>query len=149
MRYVCLAFVATVLLHPFSAFAQKGPCTEEFIRTESAKPVPPPRTDDYYLFNPVLEKPVIGTEERNKANNALAPLMVKRKNMKSEPPKVDRVVVTPSGDMAYDYGTIDSSYDDSDTGNHVDATVAYLGIWRADGGLCKLAAMMLQREGQR
>ncbi len=143
------ALALTIVLYSSLAFAQNGPCTEQFIRDESGKPGPLLKTDDYYLFNPMLEKPVVGTEERNKANKSLEPLMAKRKNVKNGPPTVERIVVAPSGDMAYEYGTFHFSYDDSDTGEHVEPQVAFLWIWRSDGGSCKLAAAMLQREGKR
>ena len=149
MRYKCSVFAATIAFHAFFAFAQNGPCKEQFIRDQSAQSGPAAKTDDYYLFNPMLEKPVIGTEERDKANKALDPVMAKRKNQKNEPAKVERIVTAPSGDMAYEYGTFDFTYDDSDTGKHVERQVAFLWVWRADGGSCKLAAAMLQREGER
>jgi hypothetical protein len=147
-QVACMLLLATVV-----AFAQKGPCTEELIRAELTKlradsTSAPQKTEDYYLFNPLLEKPVVGAEERNQANKALEPLKAKRKNTKGEY-KVDRIVAAPSGDMAYDYGTTHFSYDDSDTGKHVDVTVASLHVWRADGASCKMAASMLQGEGQR
>jgi ketosteroid isomerase-like protein len=131
-----------------SAFAQKAPCTEEFIRANSSRP---PLTEDFYLFNPIMEKPAIGKEERDKANAAIrsnAQLMANRKNFKGDPSKVDRVVVDPSGDMAYEYGTTRISFDQQD-GKHVDAIHAFLRVWRVDGGSCKLAASMIQRQGER
>lgn len=147
MRHkAALLMLATFLAVP--AFAQKGQCTEEFIRSQLNQQTPWPKTDDYYLFNPLLDKPVVGEEERHKSNAAIESLMAKRKNMQTTF-KTEHVVVAPSGDMAYEYGTGQISYDDSDTGKHIETTLARLSIWKADGGSCKAAATMLQREGQR
>jgi len=148
MRYSAALLSLTAFLAA-PAFAQKGPCTEEFIKTQLSQESPWPKTDDYYLFNPLLDKPVVGTEEREKANKAHEPMMAKRKNMRTTPFKTERVVVASSGDMAYEYGTGQISYDDSDTGKHVDTTVARLSVWKAEGSSCKAAATMLQREGPR
>lgn len=148
MRYMA-AFLALTAFAGLPAFAQKGQCTEEFIRSQLSQESPWPKTHDYYLYNPLLDKPVVGDEEREKANKAHEPLMAKRKNMHTAPFKTERVVVAPSGDMAYEYGTGQVSYDDSDTGKHIETTLARLSVWKADGGSCKAAATMLQREGPR
>lgn len=147
MKYPVSTFVLIVVVQFCPVFAQKGPCTEESIRAAS-KAGPPVRTDDSYLFNPMLPKPVIGDEERNKANQSLGPSMANRKNMSMVPPEIDRIVVATSGDMAYGYGTSHMSYDETDSGKHVDTTLAFLSVWKADGGSCKLAATMIQPERQ-
>jgi len=134
-----------IALFAFSTFAQKGPCTEELVTAESAKSELP-TTKDYYLFSGSLEKPVIGEEEISKA---MEPVMAKRKNVKHDPNKPDRIVAAPSGDMAYEYGTTHVSFDDSDNGKHRDFTAAYLRVWIADDGSCKVAATMYQPEGKR
>ena len=149
MRYRAGLLTLTVIVFlAFPAVAQKGRCTEEFIRSQLGQQSPWPKTDDYYLFNPLLDKPVVGEEERQKANDAHEPLMAKRKNLKTTF-KTERVVVASSGDMAYEYGTQQVSYEDSDSGKHVDTALARLTVWKADGESCKAAAAMLQREGQR
>ena len=145
MRRVATTVLLTVFF-VFPVFAQKGPCTEESIKAESAKPGPKPRIDDYYLFSGAFQKPVVGEAERRKA---IDPVMAKRKNVKRDPDKPDRIVAAPSGDMAYEYGTGHMSFDDSDSGKHIDFTDAYLRVWKADNGSCKLAATMAQPEGER
>ena len=90
-----------------------------------------------------LEKPVIGEEESSKA---IEPVMPKRKNVKHDPNKPDRIVADPSGDMAYEYGTTHVSFDDSDNGKQRDFTAAYLRVWKADDGSCKVAATIYQPE---
>ena len=82
----------------------------------------------------------MGEAERKKATD---PYMSTRKNYKNVH-KVDRVVADPSGEMAYEYGTGSISFDDANTGKHVEATLGFLSVWRADGGSCKVAASMVQ-----
>lgn len=148
MRY-SIALLSLTAFFALPAIAQKGPCTEEFIKARVGQENPWPKTDDYYLFNPLLDKPIVGTEEREKFNKANEPAMTKRKNVRTTPFKTERVVVSPSGDMAYEYGTGEISYDDGDTGKHVETTLARLSVWKADGESCRAAATMLQREGPR
>lgn len=63
MRRIVSAW-ALVALFAFTVFAQKGPCKAEFIKAESSKPGPPTRTNDFYLFSTILEKPVVGEVEQ-------------------------------------------------------------------------------------
>ena len=48
--------------------------------------------------------------------------------------------------MAYEYGTVRISYDVATTGEHEDFTSAYLRVWKADAGTCKVAAQMAEPE---
>jgi hypothetical protein len=59
---------------------------------------------------------------------------------------VGRIVADPSGGMAYEYGTTHMTYDEVKTGEHVDFTAAYLFVWKADRGVCKVAAEMAEPE---
>jgi ketosteroid isomerase-like protein len=61
--------------------------------------------------------------------------------------KADRIVVAPSGDMAYEYGTAHMSFDSKKEG-HVDFTAAYLRVWKTVDGKCKIAAEMFEPENQ-
>jgi len=140
MRYI-LALLALTAFFGLQAFAQKGPCTEEAVRGPEVKPKEPPSIDDYYFYSTVFEKPVIGEAERKNAIEA----MPHRSNMKVSPATWDRLVVAPSGDMAYEYGTHQVSFDEG--GKHYDFTSAILAVWKADNGVCKVAAWMAQREG--
>jgi ketosteroid isomerase-like protein len=72
-----------------------------------------------------------------------------RPNSKSGPWNIERIVVAPSGDMAYEYGTHQISFDDTKTGKHPDITSAYLRVWKVAGGTCKIAAIMYGREETR
>ena len=139
-RVLMFAFLAV------PAFAQAGPCTAQFIEGQAAKPQPNSVADDLYFFSGALDKPVVGTVATEKAS---APVAARRKDEKHDPLHPDRIVVAASSDMAYEYGTAHMSYTERDTGKLIDFTAAYLRVWKAEGGSCKLAAEMFQPEGQK
>jgi hypothetical protein len=127
-----------------SAAAQTGPCTEAGVKAAKAAAAKGalPHTGDQYFFSGALDKPVIGTQARRQASSTI---MASRKNW-SEVQSTGRIVADPSGGMAYEYGTGHVSFDDVKTGGHEDFTVAYLRVWKADGGACKVAAEMAEPE---
>jgi len=139
--------IARILLIAFlalPALAQAGPCTAEFIKVHSAATNVDSVTDDEYFFSGALDKPVVG---RAAAEKASAPVAASRKDEKHDPLHPDRIVAAPSGDMAYEYGTAHMSYAEHDTGKIIDFTAAYLRVWKAEGGACKVAAEMFEPEG--
>jgi ketosteroid isomerase-like protein len=127
-----------------SALAQSGPCTEHAVRTAASADMAP-TTDDIYFFSGALEKPVIGKAEVDKAFSARD---AERKNGKYTTTP-DRIVIARSGDMAYEYGTSRIIFDEVKSGQHQDFTAAYLRVWKAADGSCKIAAAMFQPEGER
>lgn len=139
-RVLLIAFLA------LPALAQASPCTARFIKGQAAKARPDSEADDLYFFSGALDKPVVGTVA---AVNASAPVAARRKDEKNDPLHPDRIVVAASGDMAYEYGTAHMTYTERDTGKLVDFTAAYLRVWRAEGGSCKLAAEMFEPEGEK
>ncbi len=138
MMRTVLLIVALVL----PATAQSGPCTEQSVKTESAKQSPS-LANDVYIFSGALEKPVVG---KAAADKAFAPVAASRKNENKPAPVPDRIVAAASGEMAYEYGTAKASYDERDTGKHVEFTAAYLRVWKAGDGSCKLAAEIFEPE---
>jgi hypothetical protein len=44
---------------------------------------------------------------------------------------------------------VHDAFDERRTGKHIDFTAAYLRVWRAEGGTCKLAAEMFEPEGEK
>ena len=136
MKITALCFFAG------AAWAQSGPCTERAIREASAKPGGSPLADDLYYFSPAFTKPIVGKSEEIKAGQSIGS---SRANESHEPSRPERIVVAPSGDMAYEYGTHHMSFDDKQTGKHIDFTNAYLRVWKAVNGSCKLAANMSAR----
>ncbi len=101
-----------------------------------------PHTADLYFFSGALDKPVIGDQAVRQTS---ATIRASRKN-ESDVERTARIVADPSGSMAYEYGTSHLSYDDVKTGGHEDFTIAYLFVWKADGGACKVAAEMAEPE---
>jgi hypothetical protein len=104
------AFLIAVLIAP--AVAQSGPCTEEFVKSESAKHNPA-TTNDAYFFSGALERPVVGTAA---AKKAFTPVATSRKLEKQDPLHPDRIVSAPSGEMAYEYGTGHMSFTERASG---------------------------------
>ena len=138
------ALLLTLLALP--ALAQQGPCTEAFVKSQAKQQRPTAVAKDAYFFSGALDKPVVG---RTAAQKAFAPVAESRQNERNEHVKPDRIVVDPPGDMAYEYGTVHASFDERKTGKHIDFTAAYLRVWRAVDGSCKLAAEMFEPEGQK
>jgi hypothetical protein len=135
--------VFLLLLLALPVVAQSGPCTEQSVRTASAKQDRSSYAEDAYFFSGALDKPVVG---RAAADKAFAPVAAGRKNENKSAPVADRIVAAPSGEMAYEYGTAKASFDERDTGKHVEFTAAYLRVWRAVDGSCKLAAEIFEPE---
>lgn len=137
-----LRFIRTltvfVSLIPTGVLAQN--CTEQFVRDIWNKPSGTPaeaKASDVYFFAPFLEKPVVGSQEWKSARERK---MGDRKNVKDEYSKIDSVVVSASGDMAYAYGTSHGSWDDAQ-GEHHDSTTAFLDVWKL-----RMVPANLQRE---
>jgi hypothetical protein len=127
-----------------SAPAPSGPCTEQFVKERVSTNQPGGRADDAYFFSGALEKPVIGGAA---AEQAFKPVAAQRKNHTQEPLRPERIVAAPSGEMAYEYGTGNVSFDEVSSGKHVAFTAAYLRVWRSIDGSCKEAAFMAEPEG--
>ena len=126
------------------AAAQNGPCTVAGVKAAKAAAGKGalPHTADQYFFSGALDKPVIGTQARTQAS---ATIRAGRKN-ESRVASTQRIVADESGGMAYEYGTDHISFDDLKTGKHEDFIDAYLRVWKADGGACKVAAEMAEPE---
>jgi hypothetical protein len=127
-----------------SAPAPRGPCTEQFVKEQISKNNRNAVADDAYFFSGALEKPVVGEAAKDQA---FKPVAAQRKNHKSEPLKPERVVAAPSGEMAYEYGTGNVSFEEVSSGKHIAFTAAYLRVWRSIDGSCKEAAFMAEPEG--
>ncbi len=55
-----------------------------------------------------------------------------------------RIAVSSSGDMAYEYGTGEVAFDDRKTGKHTAFQTGYLRVWKSVDGQCKVAASMIR-----
>jgi|SRR5580698_9637759 hypothetical protein len=137
-----------LLLAAFSfsgvAAAQSGPCTEAGVKATkgAAAKGALPHSADHYFFSGALDKPVIGDQAMRQAATAIT---ASRKN-ESEVESTGRIFTDGSGAMAYEYGTVHIAFDDVKTGQHEDFTSAYLRVWRAEGGTCKVVAEMAEPE---
>jgi ketosteroid isomerase-like protein len=142
------AIIALLLaLYSVVALAQSRPCTEQDIRhIITPKSDDSLVADDAYIFSPAFDKPIVGKAEIQKARE---PVLSSRTNEKHGPWKIERIVQAPSGEMAYEYGTRQLSFDDKQSGKHMQFTNAYLRVWKAVHGGCKIAATMYghEREG--
>ena len=138
----CLLFLAVLSFCGLAA-AQNGPCTVAAVKAKAAAGKGAlPHTADQYFFSGALDKPVIGAQARSQARTKID---ASRKNA-SYVEGTGRIVADESGGMAYEYGTDHISYDDLKTGKHEDFIDAYLRVWKADGGACKVAAEIAEPE---
>jgi ketosteroid isomerase-like protein len=142
-QMIKLIFLVGVFALP--VVAQNGPCSEQFVKKANSADDNSLLAKDMYFFSGALEKPVVGIAA---ADKAFAPIAASRQNEKRDPQKADRIVVASSGDMAYEYGTAHMSFDSKKEGKHIDFTAAYLRVWKAVDGKCKIAAEMFEPENQ-
>ena len=63
-----------------------------------------------------------------------------RKNEKHGQSKIERLVVSSSGDLAYEYGSSTIEFDDTQSGKHESFSPTYLRVWKRDGSVWKVAA---------
>jgi ketosteroid isomerase-like protein len=140
---ICVLLVTVFSFCGFAA-AQSGPCTVAGVKAAKVAAAKGmlPHTADLYVFTGAVDEPVIGAQA---VRRATATIRASRKN-ESQVERTERMVADASGGMAYEYGTLHLSYDDVKTGEHEELTAAYLFVWKADGGACKVAAEMSEPE---
>jgi ketosteroid isomerase-like protein len=133
-----------VILYCGFAFGQKGPCTEQNVKEQGLKDEEPATwSDNMYFFSGAVRKPIIGKAALLQAQGKVE---AQRKNERPNPETPDKIVVSESADMAFEYGTTHVEFDDKSSGKHQQSEVAYLRVWRAAGATCKIAATMMQAE---
>jgi len=86
-------------------------------------------TDQSIIASGAHPRPVIGPEARKQANEELSRNRLNQ-NRKNE---IARLVISNSGDMAYEYGNFTLSFDTPEKKN-VSFNGAYLRVWRKVGG---------------
>lgn len=139
MRYRLLPLFIVGLFFVLSAVltqAQAGPCTEAAIKQGNV-----PVADDAFSYMPPYGKPVVGKTGIQAANTKS---FSDRTNIKHSWVGDHRIVSTPSGDMAYEYGTMDVTYDTKDDGKHHEFKAAMLNVYKAQDGVCKKVAGTMQ-----
>ena len=122
----------------FSALtqAQTGPCTESAVKKGQL-----PMADDAFSYMPPYGKPVTGTAATEEAAKKS---FSDRINRKFEWASDHRIEASPSGDMAYEHGTMHVSYDDKSDGKHHTFDAVMLKVFKAKGAACQQVAMTMQ-----
>jgi ketosteroid isomerase-like protein len=124
------------LLCLLAASAVSQDCSESKIRT-SVENRTDKGADDEFFWSGAFDRPLVGKAALEQGMSAVG---AKRKNW-SQTSNAERIVVSKSGDMAYEYGTSSVSFDDPD-GKHVAFQAGYLRVWKSVEGQCRIAAMM-------
>lgn len=139
MRKIFLSLI--ILAVPVVAMAQGPVCSEQAIRDAVKNHTYKP-SDDEFFWSGHYEKPLIGKEQHERAAKRSQGEAPRKNQVFTEQP--ERIVVSGSGDMAYEYGTNQLSFDDPKTGKHVSADGAYLRVWKSVDDACKVAASMIR-----
>lgn len=118
-----------------AAHAQTGACTEGAIKTGHL-----PVADNAFTFMPAFTKPVATKSAAEQANNENFSDRINRKFDWAD----DHVVVaSPSGEMAYEHGTMHVSYDAKSDGKHHSFDAVILRVYQAKGGVCQQVALTM------
>ena len=130
-----LLFVVALAFCGF-AEAQTSPCTETAIKQGKL-----PVAEDAFSFMPPYGKPVTGTAAAEQAEKKS---FSDRINRKIDWASDHRIVASPSGDMAYEHGTMHVSYDDKGDGKHHSFDAVMLNVFKAKGATCQQVAGTMQ-----
>ena len=133
--------LACVLVTPVVAMAQGSVCSEQTIRDAVEKHTAK-LTDDAFFWSGRFDKPLIGKAEGEEAEKKVEVESPRKNEVSSQHPQ--HIDVSKSGDMAYEYGTGELSFDDQKTGKHVAVQTGYLRVWKVVSSECKVAATMIR-----
>jgi ketosteroid isomerase-like protein len=125
-----------VLLSAALAQSQTGPCTEQAVREGKL-----PMADDAFEYMPPYGKPIVGKAAMQAAD---ATAFSDRTNIKRSWVSEHRIVQAPSGEMAYEYGTLDVKYDTKAGGQHHEFRAVMLNVFKAKNGVCQRVAGTMQ-----
>ncbi len=98
-------------------------------------------TDDLIFWSGAYDHPIIG---KTNVESQGAGIAKTRKNEKRGPEKIEKLVVSTSGDLAYEYGATTLEFDDAQTGTHASFTPTHLRVWKRENGAWKLAAAFVR-----
>lgn len=131
MRYVSI--LGLMLASTASVFGQ-GACTEAAIKEGKVQ-----LAKDAFSYMPPFGKPVTGkTEIQSTAEKKFAG----RTNIKHSWESDHKVVASPSGDMAYEHGTMVMSYDEGGKSQTFKSVI--LNVYKANGSVCESVAGTMQ-----
>jgi hypothetical protein len=128
-------FLLFVLAAAAVAYAQTGPCTEGAVRKGEL-----PVADDAFTHMAVYSKPA---ETKAAADQANEESFSDRINRKFEWADDHHVAASPSGEMAYEHGTMHVSYDTKSDGKHHSFDAVMLMVYQAKGSVCQQVAMTM------
>jgi len=121
--------------------AQAPVCSEQKIRDAAQKPSAK-YSDDSFFWSGAFDKPLIGKAEQESGTRKAETAEPRKNETSADHPQ--RIVVANSGDMAYEYGSGNMSYEDQKTAKHVTFQTAYLRVWKSVDGECRVAAFMIR-----
>ena len=139
MKGICT--LVFFLAAPITVMAQGSACSVETIR-DAVQNKMIKYTDDSFFWSGAYDKPMVGKVEREEGRKKAEAEEPRKNEVYAEHPQ--RVVVSKSGDMAYEYGGGEMSYDEQKTGKHVSFQLGYLRVWNSVGGQCQVAATMVK-----
>jgi hypothetical protein len=123
-----------IVLWAASPPAQSGPCTEKAVNQGQLA-----AADDVFSYMPPFGRPIVG-KAQVRAEGAKA--FGERTNITRSWAGDHRIVTSPSGDMAYEYGTLRMGYDEA--GKHTDFEAVLLTVYQARSGVCRIVASTMQ-----
>jgi hypothetical protein len=140
MRYTLVSLL--IVLCAVLMQAQRGPCTEIAVKQGNL-----PSAEDAFVYMPPYGKPVVGKPAIKEANQKS---FSDRTNVKSDWVGEHRIVSSPSGDMAYEYGTLHMSSDSKSnpTAGHEEFEAVMLIVYKAKGAVCQQVAETMQPLGE-
>jgi hypothetical protein len=131
MRYITILMF---MLASTMIVSAQGPCTEAAVKEGKVQ-----LADDAFSYMPPFGKPVSGnTAIHDTAEKKFAG----RTNIKHSWEADHRIVASASGDMAYEHGTMDMSYDEGGKPHTFKAVM--LNVYKAKGGVCESVAGTMQ-----
>jgi ketosteroid isomerase-like protein len=139
MKRICT--LVFFLAAPIAVMAQGSACSEQAIR-DAVQNRTIKYTDDNFFWSDAYDKPMIGKAEHEEARKKVEAEEPRNNEVDADHPQ--RVVVSQSGDMAYEYGGGEISFHEQKTGKHVSFQVGYLRVWKSVDGQCKVAATMVK-----
>jgi len=139
MTRICILLL--LLAAPIAVEAQGSACSEQTIR-DAVQNRMIKYTDDNFFWSGAYDKPMIGKAEQEEGRKKVEAEGPRKNEVSADHPQ--RVVVSKSGDMAYEYGGGEMSFDEQKTGKHVSFQVGYLRVWKSVDGQCKVAATMVK-----
>ena len=131
---------SVVMLAFTTLVCAQGPCTEAVVKQGNLQ-----MADNAFSYMPPFGKPVTG---KTAIHDTAEEKFAGRTNIKHSWESDRRIVASTSGDMAYEHGTMDMSYEKDGKPHQFKAVM--LNVYRAKGAVCERVAGTMQplEEGQ-